>query len=59
MLLFRIWDYSQNDCELETIKNHSEFTYGLDWNALRRHQLADCGWDSLVHVFVPKCLHDK
>lgn len=36
---------------LESIKHHTDFAYGLDWNRLRRNQLADCGWDSLVHVF--------
>lgn len=54
----RIWDYKQNEEALETIRHHSEFTYGLDWNILRRNQLADCGWDSLVHVFTPRCLVD-
>ncbi|CAH1374715.1 hypothetical protein MTP99_016033 [Tenebrio molitor] len=52
----RIWDYKQGCDALETIKHHSEFVYGLDWNTHRKGQLADCGWDSLVHVFTPKCL---
>ncbi|XP_068630517.1 peroxisomal targeting signal 2 receptor [Battus philenor] len=52
----RIWDLKRGCEPLETIRHHSEFTYGLDWNALRPHQLADCGWDSLVHVFIPRSL---
>lgn len=52
----RIWDFKQGCDALETIKHHSEFVYGLDWNSQRKGQLADCGWDSLVHVFTPKCL---
>ncbi|KAF9816819.1 hypothetical protein SFRURICE_009192 [Spodoptera frugiperda] len=52
----RIWDLKRGCEPLETIRHHSEFTYGLDWNALRPHQIADCGWDSLVHVFTPRSL---
>lgn len=52
----RIWDFKQSSEAIETIKHHSEFTYGLDWNHLRENQLADCGWDSLVHVFTPRTL---
>lgn len=52
----RIWDFKQNVEPIEIIRHHSEFTYGLDWNRLRMNQLADCGWDSLVHVFMPKSL---
>ncbi|KPJ11673.1 Peroxisomal targeting signal 2 receptor [Papilio machaon] len=52
----RIWDLKRGCEPLETIRHHSEFTYGLDWNSLRPHQLADCGWDSLVHVFTPRSL---
>lgn len=52
----RIWDFKQSVEAIETIKHHSEFTYGLDWNQLRTNQLADCGWDSLVHVFTPRSL---
>lgn len=52
----RIWDFKQSCDALETIKHHSEFVYGLDWNTHRKGQLADCGWDSLVHVFSPNCL---
>ncbi|CAH0555801.1 unnamed protein product [Brassicogethes aeneus] len=52
----RVWDFKQGCDPVETIQHHSEFVYGLDWNAHRKGQLADCGWDSLVHVFTPKCL---
>ncbi|XP_063378762.1 peroxisomal targeting signal 2 receptor [Cydia fagiglandana] len=52
----RIWDLKRGCDPLETIRHHSEFTYGLDWSSLRPHQIADCGWDSLVHVFTPRCL---
>lgn len=53
----RIWDVTRDGGEaIEIIQHHSEFTYGLDWNGLRPNQLADCGWDSLVHVFTPKSL---
>lgn len=52
----RIWDLKRGCDPLETIRHHSEFTYGLDWNSLRPHQIADCGWDSLVHVFTPRSL---
>lgn len=49
--LYRIWDFNRTNEPLESIKQHTEFAYGLDWNPLRRNQLADCGWDSLVNVF--------
>lgn len=52
----RIWDFKRGSDPMETIKHHTEFTYGLDWNVLRKNQLADCGWDSLVHVFTPRSL---
>lgn len=52
----RIWDFNQGPEAQETITQHSEFNYGLDWNQLRTNQLADCGWDSLVHVFTPRTL---
>lgn len=54
----RIWDYRQGPEAMEILEHHSEFTYGLDWNRCRKNQLADCGWDSLVHVFTPRCLVD-
>ncbi|CAG9115673.1 unnamed protein product [Plutella xylostella] len=50
------WNLVPKKPPLETIRRHSEFTYGLDWSPLRPHQLADCGWDSLVHVFTPRSL---
>ncbi|KAF5299789.1 hypothetical protein FQR65_LT19455 [Abscondita terminalis] len=49
----RIWDFKHSSDALEIIQHHSEFVYGLDWNAHRKGELADCGWDSLVHVFSP------
>ncbi|XP_026473457.1 peroxisomal targeting signal 2 receptor [Ctenocephalides felis] len=52
----RIWDFKQSADAIEVIKHHSEFTYGLDWNINKKSQLADCGWDSLVHIFTPRCL---
>lgn len=52
----RIWDFSKNSAAVETIKHHTEFVYGLDWNVLKRGQIGDCGWDSLVHVFTPNSL---
>ena len=52
----RIWDFKRSTESIETIRHHSEFTYGLDWNRLRTNQLADCGWDSLVQVFKPRSL---
>lgn len=52
----RIWDYNESSEALETITHHTEFNYGLDWNRLTKNQLADCGWDSLVHVFTPRSL---
>lgn len=55
MFNFRIWDFNRNNEPLESIKHHTDVAYGVDWNRLRRNQLADCGWDSLVHVFSPSC----
>lgn len=52
----RIWDYNASSEAMEIITHHSEFNYGLDWNRLTRNQLADCGWDSLVHVYTPRSL---
>lgn len=49
----RIWDYKYSSEAMETIQHHSEFVYGLDWNLQKKGELADCGWDSLVHVFSP------
>lgn len=52
----RIWNWQQSSDPIETMFHHSEFNYGLNWNRLVRNQLADCGWDSLVQIFSPKCL---
>ncbi|KAK9892861.1 hypothetical protein WA026_022542 [Henosepilachna vigintioctopunctata] len=54
----RIWDFKRSIEAVEIIEHHSEFVYGLDWNVLRKGQIADCGWDSLVHVFNPSSLKD-
>ncbi|XP_065212889.1 peroxisomal targeting signal 2 receptor isoform X1 [Planococcus citri] len=50
----RIWDYRISCDAIEVIQHHSEFVYGLDFNVHREGEMADCGWDSLVHVFTPK-----
>nr|CAD7396648.1 unnamed protein product [Timema poppensis] len=50
----RIWDFKTSPDALETVKHHSEFVYGLDFNTHVSGQIADCGWDSLVHVFNPR-----
>lgn len=55
--LYRIWDFKVGSDPLETIKHHSEFVYGLDFNLHVAGQIADCGWDSLVHVFSPRSLN--
>lgn len=55
-LTTRVWDWQSKQNPLEIIKHHSEFVYGLDFNRHIPGQLADCGWDSLVHVFSPKSL---
>ncbi|PNF21667.1 Peroxisomal targeting signal 2 receptor [Cryptotermes secundus] len=52
----RIWDFKASPDPLETVKHHSEFVYGLDFNDHVAGQIADCGWDSLVHVFSPRSL---
>lgn len=52
----RIWNFNESSEAIETINHHSEFNYGLDWNRLVKNQLADCGWDSLVHVYSPRTL---
>lgn len=53
----RIWNWQQTCKPIETISHHTEFNYGLTWNRLIQNQLADCGWDSLVHVYYPQSLH--
>ncbi|XP_014251007.1 peroxisomal targeting signal 2 receptor [Cimex lectularius] len=52
----RIWDFKLSSQPCETIRHHSEFVYGLDFNNHVKGQIADCGWDSLVHVFTPRSL---
>ncbi|KAJ1522923.1 hypothetical protein ONE63_002062 [Megalurothrips usitatus] len=53
----RIWDYKESPDAIETVKHHSEFVYGLDFNNHVPGELADCGWDSLVHIFSPSSLN--
>ncbi|XP_073992365.1 peroxisomal biogenesis factor 7 isoform X2 [Rhodnius prolixus] len=52
----RIWDYKASTEAIEVLRHHSEFVYGLDFNNHIEGQIADCGWDSLVHVFTPRSL---
>ncbi|XP_067676661.1 peroxisomal targeting signal 2 receptor-like [Haliotis asinina] len=49
----RIWDYTRPEA-LEVIEHHTEFVYGLDFNLHVPGQIADCGWDELLHVFRPQ-----
>ena len=35
-----------------TYSEHTEFVFGLDWNLHRRGEVATCGWDEEVHVFL-------
>lgn len=57
-LTTRVWDWQDSENIQETIKHHSEFVYGLDFNRHIPGQIGDCGWDSLIHVFSPKSLHN-
>lgn len=52
----RIWDCKVSPEAVEIIRHHTEFVYGLDFNNHVQGQMADCGWDSLVHVFAPRSL---
>lgn len=47
----RVWNASEGTEPTQSLFNHSEFTYGLDWSPFNRNLLVDCGWDSLVNVF--------
>ncbi|XP_064628897.1 peroxisomal targeting signal 2 receptor-like [Lineus longissimus] len=54
-MTMRFWDL--NTCsECEMIEHHTEFIYGLDFNLHIPGQMADCGFDSLIHVYTPNCL---
>lgn len=53
---FRIWDFGVSADAVEIHEHHTEFVCGLDWNANKPHQLADCGWDSVINIFTPKTL---
>lgn len=49
----KIWDIQKGQC-IDTIEHHTEFVYGLDYNLHVPGQMADCGWDELVHVYEPQ-----
>ncbi|XP_033740848.1 peroxisomal targeting signal 2 receptor-like [Pecten maximus] len=51
----RVWDMT-GPAALEVIEHHTEFVYGLDFNLHIPGQIADCGWDEMVHVFSPRTL---
>lgn len=55
-LFHSIWDLATGVSAQEVNAQHTEFVCGLDWNPQRAHELADCGWDSVVNVYTPKCL---
>nr|CAD7463002.1 unnamed protein product [Timema tahoe] len=67
----RIWDFKTSPDALETVKHHSEFVYGLDFNTHVSGQIADCGIFSLSlkseltsgftksMQFLSVCLRDK
>ncbi|GFN75614.1 peroxisomal targeting signal 2 receptor [Plakobranchus ocellatus] len=46
----KIWDVIKQVC-VDTIEHHTEFVYGLDFNVHVPNQMADCGWDELLHVY--------
>lgn len=52
----RIWNFKEKTDATDVVRHHSEFVYGLDWNVHVEGEIADCGWDSLVHVFTPTSL---
>ncbi|XP_065342761.1 peroxisomal targeting signal 2 receptor [Cloeon dipterum] len=52
----RIWDFKNCAEPIETINQHTEFVYGLDFNLHVPGQIADCGWDSLMCVYTPETL---
>ncbi|XP_013081183.2 peroxisomal targeting signal 2 receptor-like isoform X1 [Biomphalaria glabrata] len=46
----KLWNIQKQIC-LQTVENHSEFVYGLDFNLHIPGQMADCSWDELVHIY--------
>ncbi|BFZ09653.1 hypothetical protein BsWGS_12692 [Bradybaena similaris] len=46
----KLWDVEKQIC-VDAREHHTEFVYGLDFNLHIPGQLADCGWDELLHVF--------
>lgn len=51
-----IWDVNSQSA-METIQHHSGFVYGLDFNKNVIGEMVDCGWDSLIHVYMPMALN--
>lgn len=53
----RIWDF--NNCNkplsplIITMKNHTEFVYGLDWSLHHPDVIVDCSWDQSVVISSP------
>jgi len=47
----KFWDVDQGTVCIDTVEHHSEFVYGLDYNMHVPGQMADCGWDELIHVY--------
>lgn len=47
----RIWDLDRTLDPIESIQNHTDSVFGLDWNPFRPSQIVDCGWDCFVQVF--------
>lgn len=52
-----IWDINRSEL-IETVRHHSAFITGLDFNRNVPGQIADCGFDSLIHVFTPWTLQE-
>lgn len=48
----RVWDYGESSSEPRlSLRNHTDYVYGLDMCAGREGLMADCGWDAEVRVF--------
>lgn len=54
----KLWETDRQVC-LDTVEYHTEFVYGLDFNMHNPGQMADCGWDELVHVYHPSSTAPK
>ncbi|KAJ6642299.1 Peroxisomal targeting signal 2 receptor, partial [Pseudolycoriella hygida] len=44
----RIWDFGKTMDPVQSIQNHADSVFGLDWNPFQRNQIVDCGWDNFV-----------